>query len=130
MAMLYREHLVWLHSVGQVIVTREGWIGTNDYDARSLYGPVVAPIFRYYLEHGIVPESTGPPDVETMIDDCALVGSPQSVAGRITDLVIQTGADTVVLGIRQPGGPDHQDVLACIRRFGTEVAQPVREQIR
>jgi alkanesulfonate monooxygenase SsuD/methylene tetrahydromethanopterin reductase-like flavin-dependent oxidoreductase (luciferase family) len=130
MAKLYRDHLESSGATGQVVVTREGWIGTNDDEAHSLYRPVVAPIYRYYLAHNILPESSSPTDLETMIDDRALVGSPRSVAERITDLVVQTGADTVVLGIRQPAGPNHQDVMECIARFGAEVAPRVRDQLR
>jgi alkanesulfonate monooxygenase SsuD/methylene tetrahydromethanopterin reductase-like flavin-dependent oxidoreductase (luciferase family) len=129
MASIFRINVAETNSCGDIVVMREGWVGATDDDARSEYLALVTPIFRYYLEHNALSESDGSPDLTELVIDRTVIGSPTTVANQIVDLVGRTGAHTVVLGLRHPAGPDHNQVMTCIKRLGEEVAPRVREQL-
>jgi len=47
----------------------------------------------------------------------------------ITTLMRRTRADTLILGVRHPRGPAHDDVLTAIERLGQEVLPAVRARL-
>lgn len=118
---------------GHVIVMREAWIADSDELATSTFRSIVEPIFRYYLRNGAFPADSGLTPADLTLDGAlasrVLCGSPQTLIGKITEIVEQTTADTVVLGIRHPRGPEHSQVLGAIERFGAEVLPAVRERL-
>ena len=121
-------------SEGRVILMREAWIADSDELATSTFRPIVEPIFQYYLRNGAFPADSGLTAADLTLDRAlanrVLCGSPETLIGKITEIVEQTTADTVVLGIRHPRGPAHSQVLAAIERFGAEVLPAVRERLK
>ena len=118
---------------GHVMVMREAWIADSDELATSTFGSIVEPIFHYYLRNGAFPAQSGLTAADLTLDgalaDRVLCGSPETLIDRITEIAERATADTVVLGIRHPGGPAHSQVLAAIERFGGEVLPAVRSRL-
>lgn len=116
-----------------VMVMREAWIADSDALALSTFGPIVEPIFRYYLRHGAFPAdnglTAGDLTLAGALADRVLCGSPETLIDQVTGVVELTSADTVVLGLRHPGGPAHAEVLTAIERFGAEVLPAVRSRL-
>jgi alkanesulfonate monooxygenase SsuD/methylene tetrahydromethanopterin reductase-like flavin-dependent oxidoreductase (luciferase family) len=117
-----------------VMVMREAWIADSDELAISTFSPIVEPIFHYYLQHGAFPAGTGLKAADLTLAgalaDRVLCGSPETLTDQITEIVELAAADTVVLGIRHPHGPEHSQVLAAIERFGGEVLPAVRSRLK
>jgi alkanesulfonate monooxygenase SsuD/methylene tetrahydromethanopterin reductase-like flavin-dependent oxidoreductase (luciferase family) len=117
-----------------VMVMREAWIADSDELAISTFGSIVEPIFHYYLRNGAFPADSGLTagdlTLAGALADRVLCGSPETLIDQITGIVELVSADTVVLGIRHPGGPAHAQVLAAIERFGAEVLPAVRSRLK
>jgi alkanesulfonate monooxygenase SsuD/methylene tetrahydromethanopterin reductase-like flavin-dependent oxidoreductase (luciferase family) len=117
-----------------VMVMREAWIADSDELATGTFGPIVEPIFHYYLRNGAFPADSGLTAADLTLAgalaDRVLCGSPQTLIDHITEIVHRVSADTVVLGIRHPHGPAHSQVLAAIERFGGEVLPAVRSRLK
>jgi alkanesulfonate monooxygenase SsuD/methylene tetrahydromethanopterin reductase-like flavin-dependent oxidoreductase (luciferase family) len=121
----YRQALADSGRAGEVILMREGWVDTTGTQARATYGPAVETIYRYYLRNGAFPADSGLTEAELTLDgalaDRVVIGSSAEVAAQMADLIVATGASTVVLALRHPHGPAHKNVLTAIGRLGTEV---------
>jgi alkanesulfonate monooxygenase SsuD/methylene tetrahydromethanopterin reductase-like flavin-dependent oxidoreductase (luciferase family) len=117
----------------QVMVMREAWIGDSDVVAADTFGPIVEPIFRYYLRHGAFPPNSSLKSTDLTLPlalaDRVLCGSAETLVDRITELVERTSADTVVFGVRHPLGPAHEEVLTAIERLGREVRPAVQARL-
>jgi alkanesulfonate monooxygenase SsuD/methylene tetrahydromethanopterin reductase-like flavin-dependent oxidoreductase (luciferase family) len=133
MATVYRDAAANGGGSGQVVVMREGFVGTTTEAARVTYGPAVSAVYRYYLRNGAFPAhsrvSEGDLTLDGALRERVVVGSSSEVAERLAQLVERTRADTVVLALRHPSGPGHDDVLAAIRRLGTEVRPLLQERL-
>jgi alkanesulfonate monooxygenase SsuD/methylene tetrahydromethanopterin reductase-like flavin-dependent oxidoreductase (luciferase family) len=117
----------------QVTVMREAWIADSDEAAEAAFGPIIEPIFRYYLRHGAFPRGHGLSESDLTLP-CALAnrvlaGSVPTMIERTVTLVEQTGADTVVFGLRHPAGPAHSEVMGAISLVGREVLPAVRSRL-
>jgi alkanesulfonate monooxygenase SsuD/methylene tetrahydromethanopterin reductase-like flavin-dependent oxidoreductase (luciferase family) len=133
-AQAYRSVAGAAGRASHVMVMREAWIADSDELATSTFQSIVEPIFHYYLRHGAFPADSGLTAADLTLAgalaDRVLCGSPETLIDRITEIVHRTSADTVVLGIRHPGGPAHSQVLAAIERFGGEVLPAVRSRLK
>jgi alkanesulfonate monooxygenase SsuD/methylene tetrahydromethanopterin reductase-like flavin-dependent oxidoreductase (luciferase family) len=129
----YLDHVEPTARPGQVMVMREAWVAETDADAVAAFDPVIGPVFRYYLRNGAFPGDAGlGPDDLTLsaaLADRVICGSSATVIDRITRLVERTRANSVVLGLRHPSGPAHDEVLAAIEVFGREVLPKVRSRL-
>jgi alkanesulfonate monooxygenase SsuD/methylene tetrahydromethanopterin reductase-like flavin-dependent oxidoreductase (luciferase family) len=119
--------------LGQVVVIREAWVGLDTNQARATYTPAITPVYRYYVRNGAIPLDGGDSEAELAfqgaVERCVIVGSPTEVAADLAALVEATGAETVVLALRHPGGPPHGAVLDAIRLVGTEVQPRLLERL-
>ena len=83
-------------------------------DAISKDRPFWRPLtFEQYLN------SVGP-------DGSMLVGSPETVANKLIDMIETLGLDRFMLHLPL-GSMPHEDIMKAIRLFGEEVAPRVRE---
>jgi alkanesulfonate monooxygenase SsuD/methylene tetrahydromethanopterin reductase-like flavin-dependent oxidoreductase (luciferase family) len=118
---------------GRVVVLREGFVDTSTEAARLTYGPAVSAVYRFYLRNGAFPARSGVSErdlsFEGALRERVVVGSSLEVAEQLAGIVQRTGADAVVLALRHPGGPSHDQVLAAIRRLGTEVRPLLQERL-
>jgi alkanesulfonate monooxygenase SsuD/methylene tetrahydromethanopterin reductase-like flavin-dependent oxidoreductase (luciferase family) len=116
-----------------IAVMREAWVADTDQEAAAVFGPVIEPIFRYYLRNGAFPAGHGLTADELTIDralaDRVICGAPATVTDKVSSLVAMTHADTVVFGLRHPRGPAHAEVLLAIERLGREVLPAVRSRL-
>lgn len=117
----------------QVLIMREAWLADTDAQARATFGPIVEPIFRYYLREGAFAGDHGLTESDLTLDgalaDRVLCGSAATMITSITTLMRRTHADTLILGVRHPRGPGHDDVLTAIERLGQEVLPAVRARL-
>jgi hypothetical protein len=49
------------------------------------------------------------------------MGSGDEIASEVAEWQEETGAEILLLRMRQPGGPDHNQTMEAIARFGQEV---------
>jgi alkanesulfonate monooxygenase SsuD/methylene tetrahydromethanopterin reductase-like flavin-dependent oxidoreductase (luciferase family) len=99
---------------GRVVVMREAWVGSGP-EQRERFAAVIEPVFRYYRRNGAadVPEA-----FDELARDRFVLGSAEECVAQVEELAERTGADAVVLALRQPGGPDHETVVGAIRALG------------
>jgi alkanesulfonate monooxygenase SsuD/methylene tetrahydromethanopterin reductase-like flavin-dependent oxidoreductase (luciferase family) len=125
MAAAYRAEVSATGGKGHVVVIREGFVSGSRQAAMDAYGPPVTVLYRYYLRRGAFPAGGGVTEADLIsgaaMHDRLMVGSPEEVASRISSLVAECSADTVVLGLRHPTGPSHREVMEAIRLLGAEV---------
>lgn len=126
-AAMTNEYVTLARSVDRephVIAMRELWVDESDDSARDVYGPVVEPIFRYYLKSGAMAGSALKA-VDLRIDgalaDRVMCGSIETVTEKLCEFHAGVGASSYVFSLRHPGGPSHVRVLEAIRRLGNEV---------
>mgnify|MGYP001789424170 FL=1 len=58
-----------------------------------------------------------------------LVGSPETVANKLIDMIETLGLDRFMLHLPL-GSMPHEDIMKAIRLFGEEVAPKVREYFK
>ena len=107
---------------GTVTVMREAWIDRDCDRAMARFGPVIEPIYRYYLRRQAYrgPHENG--EVRfAHIADRVICGDAPMVAKRIRDTATSTGANRVALHLRHPQGPSHEEVVEGIVALGTEL---------
>jgi alkanesulfonate monooxygenase SsuD/methylene tetrahydromethanopterin reductase-like flavin-dependent oxidoreductase (luciferase family) len=104
---------------GSVIVMREAWVDGAP-GAAERFAEVIAPVFRYYRRNGAadLPEDPG-----ELAADRFVVGSAASCVEQVADIGRRTGADVVVLTLRQPHGPSHDTVMHAIDALGRARAE-------
>lgn len=112
MAARYRE--LSAQRPGSVVLMREAWIDDAP-DAAERFAPVIEPVFRYYQRRGAaeLPESFA-----GLAEDRFVIGDAAAAVAQVREMAARSDADTVVLAIRHPGGPDHETVVAAIRALG------------
>jgi alkanesulfonate monooxygenase SsuD/methylene tetrahydromethanopterin reductase-like flavin-dependent oxidoreductase (luciferase family) len=101
---------------GPVAVMREAWVDDDDELAHRTFAGLVEPVFGYYRKRGAFTEEIS--DYAELADDRFVVGSETSVAAAIMDVARRTSAGAVVLHLRHPGGPSHEETLHRIARVG------------
>jgi alkanesulfonate monooxygenase SsuD/methylene tetrahydromethanopterin reductase-like flavin-dependent oxidoreductase (luciferase family) len=99
---------------GTVVVMREAFVDDGP-DPAAAYAPIIGPVFRYYRRHGA---AELPEDFAALAEDRFVIGSAAECAAQVREIAARTGADAVVLTLRQPGGPSHEAVLAGIAGLG------------
>ena len=114
MADRYREALGGRD--GTVVVMREAWVDADDRTAAERFAPVIERVMGYYRTHGALQDEAH--DFASLAEDRLLFGSAATVRDEIDDVAVRTGADVVVLTLRQPGGPEHEQVVEAIDGLG------------
>ena len=118
---------------GHVVVMREAWVAETDEKAASTFGPIIEPIFRYYLRHGAFPANHGLTEADLTLRgalaDRVMVGSVSTMVDLVTTLITRAGANTIVFGMRHPHGPPHAHVVEAVERLGRDVLPAVRARI-
>jgi alkanesulfonate monooxygenase SsuD/methylene tetrahydromethanopterin reductase-like flavin-dependent oxidoreductase (luciferase family) len=115
----------------RVVLFRDGWIDDSLRACRWRWGPHALAVHRLYYHLGAYDRSLEPwvDDVrereaftfDRLAPDRFLVGDGSTVRATIEDWRARSGADTIAVRLRQPGGPGHQATLEAIGRFGAEV---------
>jgi alkanesulfonate monooxygenase SsuD/methylene tetrahydromethanopterin reductase-like flavin-dependent oxidoreductase (luciferase family) len=118
----------------RTVVLRELWLADSDAEAKATYGPVVEPVFRYYLKKGALghlPDLTAEDvTLDRALRDIVVCGSVDTVAARITELLERTRAEACVFMLRHPHGPSHDRVCDVITRLGTELWPRIQRRDR
>jgi alkanesulfonate monooxygenase SsuD/methylene tetrahydromethanopterin reductase-like flavin-dependent oxidoreductase (luciferase family) len=110
---------------------REAFIGESRTDCARRWGPHALAVHRLYYNVGVYRRV-----FEPWIDEVAergaftfdrlapgrfLYGSGTDIRADVEDWARRTGAEWIVVRMRHPGGPSHDETLEAIRRFGDEV---------
>lgn len=103
-----------------VIVMREAWIDDDEVSARRNFADVIVSVFDYYRRRGALSDSAS--TFDELAVDRFVVGDAEHCARSIVQIAGRTGADSVVLQLRHPGGPGHSQVMAGIRSLGAALA--------
>lgn len=132
MAERYRAACAHHDSGGAVVVMREAWVDKDEATAAARFAPVIEPIYRYYRRRGAFTE--GPADgrgvrFEDLAEDRLVYGSPESCAQQVTEIADRAGADHVVLHVRHPSGPSHEEVCDSIRALGAALRSPTGREV-
>lgn len=127
MAERYRDACARFDTSSSVVIMREAWIDEDEATAAARFAPVIEPIYRYYRRRGAYTD--GPADgsgvrFEGLAQDRLVYGSPGSCAQQVTDIADRAGADHVVLHVRHPGGPTHEEACDSIRALGAALRAP------
>jgi alkanesulfonate monooxygenase SsuD/methylene tetrahydromethanopterin reductase-like flavin-dependent oxidoreductase (luciferase family) len=116
MADRYRQRCAQLDRPSSVTVMREAWVDDDDNTAQQRFAPVIEPIYRYYRRHGAM---SADEDISFAGLNSRLVfGSPSTCAAMVSEVAVVTGADRVVLHLRHPAGPQHDEVIERIAALG------------
>jgi len=133
-ATMAHEYVARAHDTGRpahVVSMRELWVDESDAAARAVYGPVVEPVFRYYLKSGALANTLEPADltIDGALTDRVMCGSAATITDQLCEFHATVGAASYVFLLRHPGGPSHAQVLEAIDRFGYEVLPAFRARI-
>ena len=98
--------------------------------AREIVGPAISYQRSRYAEWGTDREKPRPDPIreEDLPWDRYLVGTPEEVAGRLTELYREAPYDHFCFWGRLPG-VTHEEALANMRLFASEVAPRVRDAV-
>jgi alkanesulfonate monooxygenase SsuD/methylene tetrahydromethanopterin reductase-like flavin-dependent oxidoreductase (luciferase family) len=121
-------------STPRVGLFREAFIADSAAECERVWGPHALSVHRLYYNVGVY-RSVFEPWVEELRDRASftfdrlapgrfLVGSGSDIREQVEEWESMTGAETMLLRVRQPGGPGHEATLEAIRRFGEEVVTP------
>jgi alkanesulfonate monooxygenase SsuD/methylene tetrahydromethanopterin reductase-like flavin-dependent oxidoreductase (luciferase family) len=100
---------------GTVVVMREAWV-EDDPMAAQHFSAVIEPVFSYYRRRRA---AALPLRFDDLAADRFIIGSAAQCLHQVRECAALTGADVVVLTLRHPGGPGHEDVLEAIRALGS-----------
>jgi alkanesulfonate monooxygenase SsuD/methylene tetrahydromethanopterin reductase-like flavin-dependent oxidoreductase (luciferase family) len=119
MAIHYREALREVGRTGATILMREAWVDTDKETAALNFKPVIDPVFKYYRRKGAY---EGPAqDFEQLAADRFIFGDAASCVAQAIAAADATGADCVVLQLRHPHGPTHEETVERIHALGVEL---------
>lgn len=131
LAAKYRAEAARLQRAARVGLFREAFIGDSRADCERRWAPHALAVHRLYYNVGVYRERFEPwvPDVRNRddftLDRLApgrfLMGSGDEIASEVAEWQEETGAEILLLRMRQPGGPDHDQTMEAIARFGQEV---------
>lgn len=113
---------------------REAFIADSAEECRRVWGDHALAVHRLYYNVGVY-RSVFEPWVDEVHDrrdftyerlapGRFLVGSGADIRERVEEWASITGAETILMRVRHPGGPGHRATLEAIRRFGEEVITP------
>ncbi|MCS6805222.1 MAG: LLM class flavin-dependent oxidoreductase [Acidobacteriota bacterium] len=125
-ANLYRQTAAEHSRKSEVLLARSAWIGDNRSDIAEQWWPRVRAFFQPYAKMGLFKDlmlAGGEADwtFERIGPDRLIAGTPDDVVGQIERYRTEIGCETLILLLRHPQGPSHQEVLKCIARFGQEI---------
>jgi hypothetical protein len=112
---------------------REAFIGDSRADCERKWGRHALAVHRLYYNVGAY-RKTFEPWLDDVRDRDAftfdrlapgrfLVGSGADIRADVEEWREVTGAELMVLRLRHPGGPGHDETMEAIARFGAEVIQ-------
>ena len=130
----YRDACERHERTPRVGLFREAFIGDSREECERVWGPSALAVHRLYYNVGVY-RSVFEPWVDTVRDrrdftfdrlapGRFLVGSGSDICDQVEQWEAISGAETMMLRIRQPGGPGHDKTMEAIRRFGEEVVTP------
>lgn len=125
-ANLYRQTAAEHGRTSEVLLARSAWIGDNRSDIAEQWWPCVRTFFRDYAKMGLFKDIMLAGDevdwtFEKVGPDRLIAGTTDDVIRQIERYRTEIGCETLILMLRHPQGPSHQDVLKCIARFGLDV---------
>lgn len=121
-------------TIPRVGLFREAFIADSLEECRREWEAHVLAVHRLYYNVGVY-RSVFEPWVDQVRDrrdftferlapGRFLVGSGEDIREQVARWQDVSGAETMMLRVRQPGGPGHERTMQAIRRFGEEVVTP------
>ena len=122
---LYREHAAKAGREPYVVLMRDGWVAPTTAEAERVFGPLwVEEMLFYHKWELLPPNAEFVSDADFTVEKLRkymVLGSPQDCIEQIETWTDAIGADYLIMRFRLPMGPPKDQVLACIRQFGSEV---------
>lgn len=131
-AALYRESA---HSHGRkpvVILMRDGWVAPTREEAERVFGTLWVQEMLFYYRWKLLTENE---EFKSEADFTVqklrkylVMGSPRDCIEQIEMWKDAVGADYVIMRFRLPLGPRPEQVIDCIRQFGSDVLPHFRKK--
>lgn len=121
----YRANCLAASTDPKVAIVFDGYIGSDDDEALDTYTRLMAADQRtdYYSRWGMRTGGMVSSAPITQVDHVIVGGSARATnqVQHIVDTLGLSRTDWLIFKTRTPQGPESADVLASLRRFGTEV---------
>jgi alkanesulfonate monooxygenase SsuD/methylene tetrahydromethanopterin reductase-like flavin-dependent oxidoreductase (luciferase family) len=122
----YRTEAEQLGRPSHVVLMRDAFLADDFATAASIAGPgIIGEQLFYFQENGLTPmNSEFQSEADFTIDAMRphlVIGSASDCIEQIARLERDFGVDTLLLRMRWPLGPQQEQVLEAIDRFGTDV---------
>jgi alkanesulfonate monooxygenase SsuD/methylene tetrahydromethanopterin reductase-like flavin-dependent oxidoreductase (luciferase family) len=132
----YAEACARQGTTPRVGLFREAFIGDSRADCERRWGRHALAVHRLYYNVGAY-RRVFEPWIDEVSDRSEftferlargrfLFGSGDDVRADVEAWAVTTGAEWMVLRMRHPGGPGHDETIEAIRRFGSEVISACR----
>ena len=139
-AEIYRQSAAERGNASEVVLLRDAWVAQSKAEVERVWWPTILPYHLFYMGLGFFESgrfnTQWEPWLQTLGEDewtfdriapdRLIAGSPDEVVDEIQRYQETVGCDHLVFYFRHASGPDHEQVMGCIRRFGEEVLPRVR----
>jgi alkanesulfonate monooxygenase SsuD/methylene tetrahydromethanopterin reductase-like flavin-dependent oxidoreductase (luciferase family) len=120
-----------------LVLMRDGWVADSLDEVERVWWPHIRAKHWFYFKEApawVLDREPFLADVRQEADfkfdkhhiDRLIVGTPDECIATIRKFHDTLGDHYLVMGLRMPSGPSHQEELRCIRRFGEEVIPAFR----
>jgi probable F420-dependent oxidoreductase len=137
---VYRQSATEHGNLSEVVLLRDAWVAESAAEVERVWWPAIRPYHLFYMGLGFFESGRFNTEWEPWLrtlgedewtfdriaPDRLIAGSPDEVVDEIQRYQETVGCDHLVLSLRHPIGPDHDQVMECIRRFGEEVLPRIR----
>jgi len=124
-AELYRNTAAEAGRKPYVVLMRDGWVAPTRAEAEAVFGPLwVEEMLFYYKWDLLPPNAEFQSKADFTIDKLRkymVLGSPEDCVEQIELWARAIGVDYLIMRFRLPMGPEPDQVVACIRQFGSDV---------
>lgn len=124
-AAMYREAAAKAGRKPYVVLMRDGWVAPTREEAEAVFGPLwVEEMLFYYKWDLLPPNEEFQSKADFTIDKLRkymVLGSPRDCIEQVELWTEAIRADYLIMRFRLPMGPKAEQVVECIRQFGSDV---------
>jgi alkanesulfonate monooxygenase SsuD/methylene tetrahydromethanopterin reductase-like flavin-dependent oxidoreductase (luciferase family) len=126
----------------EVALLRDAWVGESRAEVKRVWWPHIQAYHLFYLHLGFFASGRFNAQWEPWVREVKsenewtfarvapnrlICGTPQEVVAEIKRYEREIGCQYMILMLRHPTGPSHQETMKCIELLGTKVLPHCRE---